>query len=1230
MMLRNLWKHLTGTHRPRPGNRPTYHRPLGLGLECLEDRRLLAVTALSIEPYLQDPTDTSMVIMWETQQDSTDNEVLYRVAGSGSAFSSATTDLSSDSRIAEIKLSGLSADSSYEYRVRSKAAGYDDGYSPSAIATYAFSTFPSTTPDEFRFAVYGDSRLNPVATNETTAEYHTAMVRSIIQSEPEFVIHVGDLANIGKTRSEWGPQLFVPAHDLMNNTPLFPVMGNHEYYPDLGNTETFADEYFSLPNNERWYAFTYGNVRFVVLDSTFEEEYENNPEPEQDGPEFVWLTEEMGSTAYTDAEWQIVFVHEPPYSSVGPNGFVKSYLVDTFRDNGVDMVFSGHAHFYERYEYQKYGQTTDPKIQYVVTGGGGSQLHGLGGEPADADVTRAEKLKAFHHTILDVDVPGKSLTLTAVDVNGETFDTVTLTLDGPRGVAAEAPPRAELISPGDGLAGDFDRDPKQLLVDTAPTSFVIELLDSDGIDDDSVDTNPNGNVESVTRDGVPISRSASTYTFNYNRTTDQITLSAPAGESFDTGVYQITLSGDDAKIEDEQQCEMLPTVLTVTVEPSYAWVDLVAQGSVWDYLVTDAEPAPDAQGNTWRDPLFVYSWPSGPAQLGYGDGDEATVIGYGDNGVNNKNITTYFRHTFNVKEKNNYLDSLSLSVVRDDGAVVYLNGTEVQRYNMPTGPITWNTLASDGVGGTEESKWQEPLGLDPSLLVDGTNTLAVEIHQYAPGSSDISFNLELKAVGSKLTHSFVSNVLEVYGTTLDDSIGLAVDGSDHVTLNGQVLSPTIDVGDVTELKVYGYSGDDTIELPEGTDLQNAAVSIFGGEGDDGLDVLSDTTVDSLTVDNTSLRVDVATTLTIEDDLTLQNAAEYAPQLGVDREPTPETLIGGMVSLSGNPALAGKLWPQRSWNENPDPPPLSVVEEYNVYYFGGYTVQIIDGAYTDTFDTTPSPTTTTAGGDHLGRGVFLTDMFAEANGGHDQAVAYETGEVHLDLFQAMAGDTDGNRKIEGPDILRILTASLFGDGVSPLANWTTGDFDGNHKVEGPDILRLTSSGWFGDGEYWTGEAPALTAPPGEAAQGGGSALAASSTVELFLAPQGLVIDAHDVPINAYMIESELGIFTGHQARNLGMFREDTDRQISGGFDYVLTGKHLLGKVIGDEFGAVDLGTDLTLSYTIEGQTGIYTATIGTVSAETLAWLADYDAADDESTFSHGVDPDAADRLLAMAV
>ncbi len=162
----------------------------------------------------------------------------------------------------------------------------------------------------------------------------------------------------------------------------------------------------------------------------------------------------------------------------------------------------------------------------------------------------------------------------------------------------------------------------------------------------------------------------------------------------------------------------------------------VASESDWKYLDDGSD-----QGTAWRAPGFDDgAWPNGPAQLGYGDGDEQTVVSYGGDS-NDKHVTTYFRTTFDANDVD-AIDALTVRVVYDDGVAVYLNGTEIVRANLDA-----NAAFDDLATGTQyalENTWFE-VSVDPNLLVEGTNTLAAEVHQVGASSSDISFDLQLLA-----------------------------------------------------------------------------------------------------------------------------------------------------------------------------------------------------------------------------------------------------------------------------------------------------------------------------------------------------------------------------------------------------------------------------------------------------------------------------------------------------
>lgn len=166
---------------------------------------------------------------------------------------------------------------------------------------------------------------------------------------------------------------------------------------------------------------------------------------------------------------------------------------------------------------------------------------------------------------------------------------------------------------------------------------------------------------------------------------------------------------------------------------------LVPAGAEWRYNDSGIN-----LGTAWRAPAFNDSaWKKGPAQLGYGDPEVTTTLEFGPN-PNAKYPTYYFRHEFFVDDPARFL-SATLGLIRDDGALVFLNNREVFRSNLPTGTVNHTTLASTTVGDADEVTYFET-ELAPTDFVKGRNVLAVEVHQVALNSSDLRFNLRLDAL----------------------------------------------------------------------------------------------------------------------------------------------------------------------------------------------------------------------------------------------------------------------------------------------------------------------------------------------------------------------------------------------------------------------------------------------------------------------------------------------------
>jgi acid phosphatase type 7 len=163
---------------------------------------------------------------------------------------------------------------------------------------------------------------------------------------------------------------------------------------------------------------------------------------------------------------------------------------------------------------------------------------------------------------------------------------------------------------------------------------------------------------------------------------------------------------------------------------------IISAGSSWKYLDDGSD-----QGTTWRSPSFNDAgWKTGTAQFGYGDGDEATIVGFGPFPYN-RHITTYFRRSFTVADPLQF-KKLILNLLYDDGAIVYINGVEVARANMFPGPVTYRTWAASILDPPDENTFF-PTHLSPTILKAGTNVIAVEVHQGINTSIDLSFDLSL-------------------------------------------------------------------------------------------------------------------------------------------------------------------------------------------------------------------------------------------------------------------------------------------------------------------------------------------------------------------------------------------------------------------------------------------------------------------------------------------------------
>jgi hypothetical protein len=561
------------------------------------------------------------------------------------------------------------------------------------------------TPSSTQFAVIGD--YGSAGTGE-------ASVANLVKSwNPDYIITLGDNnypngsaagidANIGQYYHAYIGNYTGSYGAGSATNRFFPALGNHDWQTTSGSPAlpTPYLNYFTLPGNERYYTFTQGPVQFFCIDSG-NGAHDGTDSPEPDGYSSTsvqgqWLKAQLAAST---AQWKIVYFHHPAYSSgyFGDNTVMQW----PFAQWGATAVMAGSDHDYER----------------INVGGLTYFVNGIGGESYGAMTRTADPGSQVYYGnnygAMKVTATDTQIQFQEIAVSGSIIDTYTIQ-------ATNAPPTVS-VAATDATANE------QNPSDTG--TFTISRTGST-----AAALTVNLAVGGTATNGADYTTIANTVTIPAGASSVNVTVT-PINDGLSDGNETVTLT---VAASTGYSIGSANTATVTIQDAASASTTLIPTGSVWKYLDNGSN-----QGTAWQATGFNDSaWKSGPAQLGYGDGDEATVVGYGPN-ANAKYITTYFRTAFTVNNAA-AVSALNLRLIRDDGAVVYLNGTEVFRSNMPTGAINYTTLASSAVTGADESTFY-PATVNPSLLVNGTNYLAVEIHQCAPDSSDISFDLGLDA-----------------------------------------------------------------------------------------------------------------------------------------------------------------------------------------------------------------------------------------------------------------------------------------------------------------------------------------------------------------------------------------------------------------------------------------------------------------------------------------------------
>ena len=361
--------------------------------------------SLTRKPYLQSLTENSVLIVFRTE-----NPMATRVEFGDRARYDATASDAATSTHA-VQLHGLTPGRRYYYRIRS---GNDI---LAAGPSYFFDTDAGRSDPEFSFFATGDVGESGGKQAVTAARVAQTLPRA------EIGLILGDVIYPDGQAGGYDSNLMRPWAPILRNIAIWPALGNHDWHV---NPDTNFRSQWYLPNNEHYYSFDRGNAHFIALDTRDGDIYDR-------AHQVAWLRSDLA--AHRDATWTFVYYHHPGYTCTykGTNSTVISNLHPVFDEFHVDVVFTGHAHTYERLypmrgsnpvDVEQDPHYTNPGGTLYITSGCGAKLEGSNTPDCSINAFQLDRTILFTH----VTVRGNELHIRAIQSStGEVRDDVTIT-----------------------------------------------------------------------------------------------------------------------------------------------------------------------------------------------------------------------------------------------------------------------------------------------------------------------------------------------------------------------------------------------------------------------------------------------------------------------------------------------------------------------------------------------------------------------------------------------------------------------------------------------------------------------------------------------------------------------------------------------------------------------------------------------------------------------------------
>lgn len=689
------------------------------GLNSGQQDGVYPATHIAFAPGID---ESQMNFSWYAPSTSRAGQVQYAKVVAGTEIFPETAAVTVDAQLKnatfgysahEAVIIGLDNESHYMYRLGDGRGNWTEAFH-----------FRTQNPESYEFLMIADPQIGASGNVEADRSAWDKTLQQAIARTPDssFIVSAGDQVDARYSEEEYAAY-FAPRP--LRNYPTATTIGNHDntyHYSYHFNVPNENKELGNYDNSGGNYYFSYGDTLFINLNS-------NSLNPEE---HIQFMEETMEATAEREWKWKILIFHHSIYSAAAhsQSEFVlelRDQLVPAIDAIGFDAVLMGHDHSYVRtYQMKNFQALKNHMVQ-------------------------DEALINPHGTVYVTGSTASGSKFYNMQREREPYSAVREQWEAPTYMS-------------------FRVEPERLSFQTYRTDTEQLVDEYEIIKDSSIETI----VPALEQ--VELTASSTLLATTDNTFYPQVALTVK-GENAEGGQYDIfaesitfRTDSDDVQIKDgvveaaENATAGTVEVYAEIIDGDRIWdsnvielelvdhdeLDLLAGGSDWRYLDDGSD-----QGTAWRSPEFDDGdWERGAAPLGFPKkeerpefGEVETLIGYGTD-EDEKIALTYFRAEFDVEQADDIGNRGYVEFGVDDGVILYLNGEEIMRFNMPEmgefGFEDYQGAVMDEYYGSESRI--ERIYLDEtalSQLKDGRNVLSAQVHQDDRFSSDLYWDMEL-------------------------------------------------------------------------------------------------------------------------------------------------------------------------------------------------------------------------------------------------------------------------------------------------------------------------------------------------------------------------------------------------------------------------------------------------------------------------------------------------------